>query len=219
MPRIAFENIHSSNMKTILYVLSFFSVLLVNAQQVTVGCRFSSTLTDSCSLRIDKYHIQEYEPMYKSSITEQTCTFKPAIDKPCLAELTVGKQLVRLCLEPNDDQPMQIGNDISSSSITAEGKGAVHTNFLLSFYTKFGKAFDRDSIKKNILSTVIDPFENSIFNAREKQLEFLISHFTILVTKRSNHMIGFCYHKPASSPDARRTIPIPKPSAICLRIV
>jgi thiol-disulfide isomerase/thioredoxin len=40
---------------------------------------------------------------------------------------------------------------------------------------KFGNEFNKDSIKQHILNTAIDPFENSLYKQREKQLAFFKS--------------------------------------------
>lgn len=143
-----------------------------HAQNVNLTCQFSNEQDDTCTLRIHKFHIQEYEPVYASNCIEKSCSFHITIDTPSVAELTMNSQTVLLWLEPNDNLILKIDKGLKYGSIKFEGNGALHNNFLHGFYKQFQTDFNRDSIKQRILNTPIDPFENSIYSAREKQMNF-----------------------------------------------
>ncbi len=146
------------------------------AQNVSIACHFRMATEDSCSIRVDKYHITEYEPFFKQVLKDNDCNFKLTIDKPTMATLTYNKQSVNLWLEPNDDLKLNIAYDSLYKAISMEGKGTVHNLFLKAFYKTFKNDFDKDVIKQNMLSKGIDIFENNIFKERKKQMEFYKSY-------------------------------------------
>ena len=158
--------------KRLLPLLLLFSGFVSDAQNVRIQCDFSAADADSCSIRIDNYHIKEYEPVFTAKVNNQQCQFSFAVEHPCVAELSYHNKSVNIWLEPNDSLTLKIGDELSYKTLGVDGKGSAHTVLLKSFYTRFGHDFNKDSVKKHILSTVVDPFENSIYTARENQLEF-----------------------------------------------
>lgn len=53
-------------MKKTLTALFIFATYFINAQNVTINCRFILAYEDTCNMRIDKFHIKELEPSYKA---------------------------------------------------------------------------------------------------------------------------------------------------------
>ena len=158
-------------MKKLLFITSFITQFAV-AQNVTVSCHFNLASVDSCSMRIDKYHIKNFDPTYKYALKENECVFKLTIDKPCLAEFSYNKQSVNFWLEPNDDLKLTVDYDSLYKAIKMTGTGTVHNDFLKAFYATFKNDFDKDIVKRTMLTTGIDAFENNIFNQRKKQLDY-----------------------------------------------
>lgn len=159
-------------MKKIIIILLIISNSFVQSQNLNITCRFTSPKADSCNIRLDKYHIKEFEPVFKTILKDNQCNFKFSIDKPAMVELTYNKQSIDIWLEPNDDLSLKIADDSLAKAITFEGKGAIQNEFLKTFYSTFKSDFDKEVIKQKILNTGIDVFENSIFNERKKQLAF-----------------------------------------------
>ena len=102
----------------------------------------------------------------------ETGPFKLTIDKPCLAEFSYNKQSVNFWLEPNDDLKLTVDYDSLYKAIKMTGTGTVHNDFLKAFYATFKNDFDKDIVKRTMLTTGIDAFENNIFNQRKKQLDY-----------------------------------------------
>ena len=130
-------------MKKLLFLLFAFSISFVQSQNVNITCRFVSPVADSCSIRIDKYHIKEFEPFYKTIIKDNQCNFKFNIEKPTMTEFIYNKQSVNIWVEPNDSLTLTITNDSLSKAITMAGTGAIHNEFLKTFFSTFKNDFDR----------------------------------------------------------------------------
>jgi hypothetical protein len=113
--------------KRLLPFLLLFSGFFSYAQNVTIHCEFSATGADSCSIRIDNYHINEYEPVFTAKVDNQQCQFSFAIDHPCVAELSYHNKSVNIWLEPNDSLTIKIGGELSYKTLGVEGKGSAHT--------------------------------------------------------------------------------------------
>ncbi len=159
-------------MKRLVSIFLLISASLGNAQNVNINCHFSMATEDSCSIRLDKYHIKEYEPMYKTMLKENECNFKLAIEKPMMAAFIYNKQSVDVWLEPNFDLKLTVAYDSLYKAFTMEGTGTDPNVFLKLFYKTFRNDFDKDAVKQRILNNGIDVFENSIFIERKKQMEF-----------------------------------------------
>ena len=163
-------------MKKQICILAILLHQLAFAQNVNIFCHFNLAAADSCSIRVDKFHIRDFDPLTKHALVENECQFKLNIDQPTLAEFMYNKQSVNFWLEPNDNLKLTIDYDSLYKAIKIEGTGSVHNSFLNAFFKSFKSDFDKDLIKQSMLSTGIDAFENNLFKQRKKQLEFFNSY-------------------------------------------
>jgi thiol-disulfide isomerase/thioredoxin len=173
---IKFTNQLNNEMKKLIPILLFFSAQLIYSQNVTVNCHFVSTIKDSCSIRPDKYYIKDFEPVYKSFIKGDQCSFNFTIEKPGIVQFMYNNQSANIWLEPGYNLTLTISNDSLYKAITVEGANATQNAFLRSFYLTFKDAFDKPTVKQKILTSTADAFEMSIFNERKKQTEFINSY-------------------------------------------
>jgi len=186
-------------MKSLLIILiSSFSQLLF-AQNVKINCQFPEGSQDTCYLRIDKFHIKEYEPNEKAIINNLTCSFNLNIDQPSIAILSYNNQSIQLWLEPNDDLKIKFTSSNLVNDIQIEGKGLEQNKFLAAFSQKYKVDYNEDSIKAKILSMSIDAFENMIFEARKNQFDFLKrnkanSNFSSTFVNYINNLIKYHYY-------------------------
>lgn len=186
-------------MKKALLFLTVIATGFATAQNVTINCHFNLAAADSCSLRVDKYHIKDFDPVYKNVLKENECVFKLTLDKPSLAEFSYNKQSVNFWLEPNDDLKLTIDYDSLYKAIKMEGTGTIHNEFLKAFYKTFKTDFDKDIVKQTMLSTGIDAFENNLFKERKKQAEFFNSYkdkakFSAAFTAYVTNLIKYNYY-------------------------
>ena len=149
-----------------------FQFNLAESQNVNITCRFASPVADSCGIRIDKYHIKEFDVLHKITIKDNQCNFKFSIEQPTMAEFNYNKQSINIWIEPTDDLSINISTDSLYKAITMEGTGAIHNEFLTTFYLTFRNDFDKEIMKQKMLTTGADVFEIAIFNARKKQMDF-----------------------------------------------
>ncbi len=163
-------------MKKLLFLLFTSSNYFAQAQNVTINCHFSMASEDSCFLRLDKYHIKEYEPFYKMVLKDNECAFKFTVDNAMMAELMYNKQSVGIWLEPNDNLKLTIAYDSLYKAVSFEGQGTISNEFLKAFNKTFKNDFDKDAMKQHILTSPIDPYENNLFAERKKQSEFLANY-------------------------------------------
>jgi thiol-disulfide isomerase/thioredoxin len=165
-------------MRQNLFLLFFFLPLLVISQdKAGISIKFSSPSADSCSIRIQKYFIDEYEPEFKSAIKDGACMFSLPVQQPCIGMLQYNGQSVPVFIEPGDGLSMHIGNDSLYKSLTFSGGNvAAENTFLSEFYLRFHNDFDKEEIKKAILNSTADKFENALFESRKQQKEFFGSY-------------------------------------------
>ncbi len=185
-------------MKNLLTVFCFCLFLVANAQPVSINCRFVLAYDDSCTLRTDKYHIQDFDKEIKATINDNQCSFNINIDKPCIATFSYNKQLVDLWLEPGFEIQMNIISDSLHKAISFEGNGAEPNIFLKEFYIHFKNDFDKNIIKQQMLTSAPDAFEISIYKQRKSQLEFLNNYrakdkFSAIFMAYVNNLIRYHY--------------------------
>lgn len=185
-------------MKKLAFILFIFSINFVQSQNVNITCHFVSPVADSCSIRLDKYHIKEFEPLTKTIIKDNQCNFKFSIENPTMVEFIYNKQSVNIWMEPNDNLNLDIANDSLHKSITMDGTGTLQNEFLKTFYSTFRNDFDKEIMKQKMLSTGPDLFEIAIFNARKKQMDFYNGYkdkakFSAAFTAYMNNLIKYNY--------------------------
>ena len=185
-------------MKKIITILLFLSAQLIYSQNVTINCHFVSAVKDSCSIRTDKYYIKDFEPVYKSLIKSDQCSFNFNIEKSGIVEFLYNNQSEDIWLEPGYNLTLTISTDSLHKAITIEGTNTAQNEFLKSFYLIFKDAFDEPTVKQKILSSTADAFEISIFNERKKQTEFISSSkekekFSAGFSSYVNNLIKYTY--------------------------
>lgn len=182
-----------------IVLLLLISAIIAQAQQVNISCRFVLAFEDSCNIRLDKYHIKEYEPVSKAVINENQCSFKFMIERPILADYIYNKQSVTLWLEPSDDLMLSVGSDSLIKAITYAGTGALHNTFLKDFYLNFGSDYNQETIKQNMLNNGVDAFEIALYKQRKKQLDFFKNYkgaenFSADFKTYINNLINYNYY-------------------------
>lgn len=90
---------------------------------------------------------------------------------PCLAALSYGNKELPLYLEPGDRMNLIFNGLDFSKTIIYEGKGAVHNNYLKSYYTTFQNVDRVVSSKAKSLDA--NAFKSFLQNQKQKRLAFL----------------------------------------------
>ncbi len=163
-------------MKKIILLVLLFPLLATAQNSAKISVRFAMSAADTCSIARQQTYISQYEPQTKAAIFDNACTLSVALDKPALAKFHYNAQWVWLYLEPGVEISLNVGMDTLYRAITFIGKTSAENLFLRDFFSQFHNDMDRDAVKQSILTNGIDAFENMLYTAHKKQLDFYNNH-------------------------------------------
>ncbi|HQV01309.1 MAG TPA: hypothetical protein PLO59_09130, partial [Bacteroidia bacterium] len=130
---------------------------------------------DSCSLIIDKYFLNSYEPTYTKAIVENQCVFNFKIDSRVTATFHYNNQTIPLIISPNSVIEIFVGTDSLYNSIRLHENEKHNNQFLLYFNKQFKNDFADSLIFETMLSNKADVFEMKAFKLQQNQLDFIRS--------------------------------------------
>ncbi len=159
-------------MKKILFMLLCFPLLTVAQTTTKVTVHFCKPLSDSCSLKVPQYYIDEFDATNISIIKDNNCSFSVKLDKTTIGKFSYNNQSMWLYLEPGVDISLNFTKDTIYNSCSFSGKVAGENLFLRDFYEKFYKDLDKNMVKQTILNTSVDNFEINLYNEHKAQLDF-----------------------------------------------
>ncbi len=158
--------------KKIIFILLVLPFAVAAQNNVSVNCSFVSTTADTVTLIPSQYFIDEYEKSYTAITSNRQCDFNFNVAKPTVAKLIYRHQAINIFLEPGDKLEIKVGEDSLYKSVSFSGKGALHNQFLSSFYKNFNSDFDKEKVNAEIINSVVDAFEMKLFDERKKQTAF-----------------------------------------------
>ncbi len=159
-------------MKKFVFVFMLLPLFVAAQNAATVSVRFTKAASDSCSIKVQRYYIDEFEPIYQGIIKENQCDFSIPLEHPMFVKFNYMHQTVTLYLEAGTNLQLTIGTDSLYKSITYGENTSLENLFLKDFYTEFHADFDKKTIKQRILNISVDKFEISLYNAHKKQLNY-----------------------------------------------
>ena len=163
-------------MKISFLLLLHIPFILSGQSNTTISVQFESAIADSCSIQVQQYFIDEYDPVFSSGIANNHCSFSLPLQKASFGRFNYNGRLVWIYLEPGAGLNFNISKYSLPDAITFSGGTAVENIFLKDFYRSFKNDFDKEMLKRSILSTPIDKFEIERYAARKKQSEFFGSY-------------------------------------------
>ncbi|MCX6189868.1 MAG: TlpA disulfide reductase family protein [Bacteroidetes bacterium] len=155
-----------------LLLLLILPSLSFGQSYATVKLKFAASHSDSCTLKIDKVFIDEYNPTLQTKIDENECRFKVSLNNPTIAKLIYHQQSMMLFIEPNDALELTLAHDSLNGIVSIAGQGAEQNKFLTLFFKEFNFDFDNEKLKQLMLNSTADAFEMKLFEQRKKQLAF-----------------------------------------------
>lgn len=123
-------------------------------------------------ISVDKNWLAIQPEIQIAKINDEKFYHELKIEQSCIAELFYSFMRMPVYLDPGDSLGIEF-NDSGNPSISLSGSAAVNNVLLQSFFQKFAADFN-DSIQQySIIKSTLDNYENSIFNARNRQMEYL----------------------------------------------
>ncbi len=140
--------------------------------QITPAATDSALTDKNVLLVIDPTHLGVQPDVFTPKEKGKGFEFQPIFKQPQVATLSYAGKSLDLYLEPGDELKITISPDENNGLPQFSGKGAVHNQFLQTFYQTFSTAYNKVGMNEKIMTTSIDGLEMELFDNRKKQTAF-----------------------------------------------
>jgi thiol-disulfide isomerase/thioredoxin len=158
-------------MKNLFVILLLFVASSAFSQStVTLNGSIENSNGETVRLSSDKYYLGLKVDTYISVTRENKFNFSIPLDKSRVVFLSYKNNTHFIYLEPNSDLNLTID---TNNILNFTGKEGASNQFLQKFNEQFNSDFDKNAQEKKMLEQNIDAFEIDLFDAKQKQDNFI----------------------------------------------